>query len=536
MGYLFKSVRRRPIALSSPVLAAGAFVIRHKYRFFDLTVVMMGALLVLYIGMTVDIFANAPNHTPAADTLEFDELLGALVALFLGMLWAIRRLFRERREAAQKSAVEREIRILAFHDPLTDLPNRRQFDDALKAAALAPPRAGASHGILMLDLNGFKRINDVFGHAAGDEVLIHVGKQISKAVREGDLVARLGGDEFAVLATHLPSEETATSLALRIMGNLEGALSTSSGNHTVGAAIGIALTPQDGSSPSELMRKADIALYRAKEQGTSAMRFFEPEMDARVRERDQLERELRKAIEAGDVRSVYQPLMDLKTGNIRAFEALARWTHPELGEIAAERFISIAEDSGLIGLLTDRLLSLACEDALHWPSHIDLAFNVSPLLLRDLAFPTRILTTLKIAGLSANRLELEITESALVRDLESAQAVLGKLRDVGIRIALDDFGTGYSSLYHLRNFKLDTIKIDRSFVETMATNPDSDAIVRALIGLGAGLGLEVIAEGVENEEQRRMLIEHGCDQAQGFYYGSAVSGTDAMSLIGRSRV
>ena len=521
--------------MSLSVRAAGAFAIRHKYRFFDLTAVIIGASLVLYLGMTVDIFANAPNHTPAADTLEFDELLGALVVLFIGMLWAIRRLFRERREAANKSAVEREIRILAFHDPLTDLPNRRQFDDALKAAALAPPRAGASHGILMLDLNGFKRINDVFGHAAGDEVLIHVGRQISKAVREGDLVARLGGDEFAVLATHLPSEETATSLALRIMANLEDALSTSSGNHTVGAAIGIALTPQDGSSPAELMRKADIALYRAKEQGTSSMRFFEPEMDARVRERDQLERELRKAVEAGDVRSVYQPLMDLKTGSIRAFEALARWTHPELGEIAPERFVSIAEDSGLIGLLTDRLLLLACEDAIHWPSHIDLVFSISPLLLRDPALPTRILTTLELAGLSANRLELEITESALVRDLGSAQAVLGKLRDVGIRIALDDFGTGYSSLYHLRNFKLDTIKIDRSFVETMATNPDSDAIVRALIGLGAGLGLEVIAEGVENEQQRRMLIDHGCDQAQGFYYGSAISGDEAMSLIGRSR-
>ena len=509
-------------------------MIRHKYRFLDFTAVIVGASLILYVGLTVDIFANAPNHTPAADTLEFDELLGALVILFGGMLWAIRRLFRERREAARRSAVEREIRILAFHDPLTDLPNRRQFDEALKAAVLAPPRAGASHGLLMLDLNGFKRVNDVFGHAAGDEVLIHVGRQISKAVREGDLVARLGGDEFAVLATHLPSEETATTLALRIMGNLESALSTSSGDHIVGAAIGIALTPQDGTSPAELMRKADIALYRAKEQGTSAMRFFEPEMDARVRERDQLERELRRAIEAGDVRSVYQPLMDLKTGKIRAFEALARWTHPELGEIARERFISIAEDSGLIGHLTDRLLALACQDACRWPSSVDLAFNISPLLLRDPGLPARILHTLEEAGLMPNRLELEITESALVRDLGSAQAVLGGLRDVGIRIALDDFGTGYSSLYHLRNFKLDTIKIDRSFVETMATNPDSDAIVRALIGLGAGLGLEVIAEGVENEEQRLMLIEHGCNQAQGFYYGLAVSGTDAMSLMERA--
>ncbi len=353
-------------------------MVRHKYRFIDLTVVAIGVLLVLYAGLTLDIFANAPNHTPAADTLEFDELLAAIVVLFIGMLWAVRRMLRERREAAQKSAVEREIRILAFHDPLTDLPNRRQFDDALKAAAGAPPRAGASHGVLMMDLNGFKRINDVFGHGSGDEVLIHVAARISKAVREGDMVARLGGDEFAVLATHLPSSETATSLGLRIIEGLRTPISTSTGQHVIGAAIGIALTPQDGSSPAELLRKADIALYRAKEHGTSAMRFFEPEMDARVRERHHLESELRKAIEADEIHLAYQPLMDLKSGKVRAFEALARWTHSEMGEVATDRFISIAEDSGLVAALTDQLLAPACKDASTWSPNIYLNFNISP--------------------------------------------------------------------------------------------------------------------------------------------------------------
>jgi diguanylate cyclase (GGDEF)-like protein len=506
-------------------------VIRHKFRFLDFTVVAIATLAVLYAGLTFDIFANAPNHTPQKETLEFDELMGVVVTLFAGLLWAIRRMRRERRETAQRAAVEREIRTLAFQDPLTNLPNRRQFDDAVKAAIAAPPKAGGSHALLMLDMNGFKRINDVFGHATGDEVLIHVGSRLSQAVREGDLVARLGGDEFAILATHVPSAETATGLALRIIEGFKTAIKTTSGDHTVGAAIGIALSPQDGGEPGELLRKADIALYRAKEQTTSAMRFFEAEMDARVRERDELERGLRAAIEADEIRGFYQPQIDLKNGEIRAFEVLARWAHPQLGEIPPDRFISIAEDSGLIARLTDSLLRQSCCDAREWRPEIELSFNISPLLLHDPGLAQRILDILAATGFAPHRLELEITESALVRDLEAAQKVFGRLREAGVQIALDDFGTGYSSLYHLRNFKLDKIKIDRSFVEAMSRDRESDAIVRALVGLGAGLGLEVIAEGVENETQRHLLMEHGCNQAQGFYYGRALSAADAATLL-----
>jgi diguanylate cyclase (GGDEF)-like protein len=506
-------------------------MLRHKFRFIDLVIVAAATLFVLYLGLKFDIFANAPGQTPAAETLEFDELIAVIAVLLVGLIWAVRRLLRERREVARRIAAEHEIRTLAFHDALTGLPNRRQFNDALKVAVAAPPRAGASHGVLMLDLNGFKRINDVYGHAAGDELLIHVGARISSAVREGDMVARLGGDEFAVLATHLSGPEAATSLARRIIEELEPAIQAAGGEHVIASAIGIALTPQDGSSPAELLRKADIALYRAKAQGSSAMRFFEPQMDAHVRERDRLERALRASIEAGQVLTFYQPLVDLKTGKVRAFEALARWTHPELGEIDAERFISIAEDTGQIASLTDVLLKHACSDAGAWPPEVVLAFNISPVLLRDSGLARRILEELESSGLAAERLELEITESALVRDMDAAKAVLGELREAGVRIALDDFGTGYSSLYHLRNFKLDTIKIDRSFVAAMATDRDSDTIVRALVGLGLGLGLEVIAEGVESEQQRSMLIEHGCDQAQGFLYGGAISATAVLSLL-----
>jgi diguanylate cyclase (GGDEF)-like protein len=504
---------------------------RHRFRFIDLAAVGAATGLALYLGLTFNIFSDAPNVSRKAETLELDEVVLVAAMLFVGLVWALRRLLRERREAARRAAAEREIRTLAFHDALTGLPNRRQFDDALRAAVAAPPGADAAHGVLMLDLNGFKKVNDVYGHAVGDEVLIHVASRLSRAVRHGDMVARLGGDEFAVLATQLSGPEAATGLALRIIEELQPAIIAGGREHVIGSAIGIALTPQDGADPAELLRKADIALYRAKGLGRSAMRFFEEEMDVHARERDHMERELRKAVEAELIVPFYQPLVDLKSGRVQEFEALARWIHPQMGPIEPTRFIPLAEDCGLIAALTDTLLTRACSDAADWPAGVSLAFNISPVLLHDPGFPLRIMGVLGRSGLSPQRLELEITESALVRDLEAAQTALGALRAAGVRIALDDFGTGYSSLYHLRNFKLDKIKIDRSFVETMATDADSAAIVRALVGLGAGLGLQVTAEGVETEEQRRLLTDQGCVQGQGFLYSEAVAAADALALL-----
>ncbi len=405
-------------------------------------------------------FANGPGVGPKAQTLELDEVLLVSAIFCFGLLiFALRRLAEARRETDRRIAAEREARAQAMHDSLTGLPNRRQFDEAVKAAVAAPPRAGANHAVLLLDLNGFKRVNDVFGHAVGDEVLIRVGTRLAQSVRDGDLVARLGGDEFAVLSRHISGPEAATGLALRLIESLAPPIQAGGAEHAIGTAIGIALDPEDGEDPAELVRKADIALYRAKGLGRSAMSFFEPDMDAHIRERDGLERELRAALAAGLIEPWYQPLIDLKTGNIRGFEALARWNRPE-GEIGPERFIPLAEDCGLIGPLTDFLLSKACAQAAAWPHGLELAFNVSPVLLRDAAFGLRVLERLNRSGLAPNRLELEITESALVQDMSAAQAVLGVLRKSGVRIALDDFGTGYSSLYHLRNFKVDRLKID----------------------------------------------------------------------------
>ncbi|KQY32993.1 hypothetical protein ASD21_22165 [Caulobacter sp. Root1455] len=460
--------------------------------------------------------------------LELDETL-ALTSVALG-LFSFSRLRAQRRETLLRRAAEAEARALALEDPLTGLPNRRQFDAALKAALGAPPSANAAHAVMMLDLNGFKKINDVHGHPVGDEALIQAANRLRRSVREGDLVARIGGDEFAIIAQHLNGPEAATNIALRIIESFAQPVMAGGREHRLGTGIGIALSPQDSDDPVALTRQADVALYLAKKQGVSALCFFEPEMDRRVREHDRLERDLRLAIGTPDIRPHYQPLIDLKTGRLLGFEALARWRHPELGEIEPSRFIPIAEHAGLIGDLTDSLLQSACCDAVTWPSG-KLAFNLSPRELADATLGARILDILQSTGLPPHRLELEITESALVGDLEAAQRILGGLRQSGVRIALDDFGTGYSSLYHLRNFKLDTIKIDRSFIGAMASDQDSAAIVRALIGLGAGLGLTVIAEGVEDLEQHVWLQQEGCEQAQGFLFGHAVSALEAQELV-----
>jgi diguanylate cyclase (GGDEF)-like protein len=422
---------------------------------------------------------------------------------------------------------------LANTDALTGLANRRQFERALKETVASPPGAGRVHAVLALDLNKFKRINDVYGHVMGDDVLVIVAQRLSAAMRDGDLLARLGGDEFAVIARHLTGAEGATGIANRILKALESPIEVGSNRHRVGLAIGLALVPDDGTNIEEILRKADIALYRAKAENQPAARFFEKEMDRRSREREGLEHDLAAAIETGAVGPWYQPIVNLQTQEVIAFEALARWTHPALGNIPPDRFIPIAEDCGLIQQLSDYLLRRACADALAWPDHVMLSFNISPAQLKEKTLGLRILGILGETGLSPQRLEIEITESALVRDLESAKAVLSSLRDAGVRVALDDFGTGYSSLYHLRNFKFDAIKIDRSFVGSMASEDESAAIVRALTGLGHGLGLVIIAEGIEQSDQRDALLKQGCERGQGFLFSRAIPAHETRGFLNR---
>jgi diguanylate cyclase (GGDEF)-like protein len=510
------------------------FAIRHRVAFQDLFLVAAALAVTVYVIYDVDVFATQPY--PVLQAIELDEIpiIGAVLSVAM-LIFAWRRSREQKRETRARVTAERHARELAMQDALTGLPNRRQFTDALNALVRSPPRAGGAHALLSLDLNGFKQVNDVYGHGAGDEALVVVAERLLGAVRQGDLVARVGGDEFAILAQHLAGAEAATSIALRVIEALSAPVSAGTSLQSLGSGIGIAMFPFPGATAEEVMRRADVALYKAKADHNSAMRFFDEEMDRHVRQREFMERELRAAIAAEDIRPFFQPLVDLKTQAIMGFEALARWTHAEIGEIPPDRFIPIAEDSGLIHALSDQLLRRACQAARTWPDHVTLAFNVSPIQLRDRTLGLRVLKILGETGLHPSRLELEITESALVRDLEAAKEVLGLLRDAGVRIALDDFGTGYSSLYHLRNFKVDKIKIDRSFVERMGVERESAEIVSALVGLGNGLGLTVTAEGIEGDAQNAELFAKGCALGQGFLFGKAVPAEEAQALFAAPR-
>jgi diguanylate cyclase (GGDEF)-like protein len=509
------------------------FAMRHRYTIQDV-------LFAICIIMLAFLAAYEFSFTGSVETekrIEFQEMLvvGAIIivlVLYLG--W--RRVKDQEREIKQRLVAERRAHELAHTDPLTGLANRRELESEVRKALSAPPGAQEVHAVLMLDLNGFKRINDLFGHPEGDEVLIAVAHRLRTAARDTDLIARPGGDEFAIVARHLAGPQGAMNVALRIAKELEPPIRSLSHSHKIRGGIGIALIPRDGATPEDIIRKADIALYRSKHDARSPIHFFEEQMDQEVRERHLIERELGAAIGTDLLRPFYQPIVDLKTGEVIEFEALARWHHPILGDVEPERFIPVAESSSLIRDLTDWLLRCATLDAQRWPEHVSLSFNISPALLRDQTLGLRILAILGETGFPPHRLEIEITESALVRDLDAASEVLMALRQSGIRIALDDFGTGYSSLYHLRNFKLDKIKIDRSFVHAMSNEAESAAIVKALTGLGNGLGLTITAEGIEESDERNVLISQGCAQGQGFLFSPPVPANETDVFFGPAAI
>lgn len=491
-------------------------MMRHRIALRDLSIVLVAALCALYAVFVVDVFANEGDAGPKTNTIELDEalLVGSLVALAL-LAFAIKQYLLQKREMARRIAAEHHARELAYRDGLTGLPNRRQFEEALEVAIAAPPRAGAVHAVYFVDLNGFKRINDVHGHGVGDEVLVAVAQRLHAVMREGDMVARFGGDEFAILAHHVAGSEAAANVALRVIEALESPVEAGDTQHSVGAGIGIAMVPFDAQSGEDVMRKADIALYRAKAERRSALRFFEPGMDAMIRERSSLEQALRQAIEADAIDPVFQPRVQLATQELVGFEMFPRWIGEQGTPVSTERFIAIAEETGLIHRLAENVLRKACLAARQWPAGTMLSTDIYPGQLRDHLLPARIAMILRETGFPSEALELEITESALVADPDHARATLGTLRASGIRITLDNFGTGYSSLYHLRNIKLDTIKIDRSFTQSMMTDTQSASIVNALVGLGRGLGLTVAAEGIDGTAQEHVLRESGCTLGQG---------------------
>lgn len=501
---------------------------RHRFSIRDLGVLGAAMLVLMYIAFEIDVFRSEGAVTAAEETLELDEvlLLGGLLAVGL-LIFSLRRYAAQRREMLRRMAAERQARELAYQDPLTGLANRRRFTEALRTAIAAPPAANAAHAVLLLDLNGFKRINDTYGHSIGDAALVVVAQRILLAVHQEDLVARLGGDEFAILAPHLLGAEGATSIALRILQNLRDPITTHGLLLDIGAGIGIALLPNDASSLEEALRKADIALYRAKAERRSSFCFFELEMDRHVREREQLERELRQALRQGHIEARFCPCFDLRTQRVMALEAVPSWVSPEQGEIPLARFLAVAEETGLIHELAQRVLTLACAAAAQWPAQVNLSMDILPGQLKDPSLALTILQSLQDANLAPARLELEISEHMIVHDLETTKTALAPLRKAGVRIVLDNFGTGYSSLYHMQEFKIDKVKIDRRFIENMGEEQTA-RVVRALAGLGQGLGVMVSAEGVEGMSADP-LLKSGIQQGQ--TAGHFLSAQDAQHLF-----
>ena len=427
-----------------------------------------------------------------------------------------------------------QISHMARHDSLTNLPNRTLFREQLEQA-LRHAKRNDHIGVLCLDLDHFKGINDSLGHPIGDDLLREVAGRLTDCVREGDTVCRLGGDEFAIVQIGSDPQTSPTNLASRLIEVISAPYNIQGHQITIGVSIGVAVAPDDGSDPDRLLKNADLALYRAKENGRGIFHFFEIGMDARAQARRLLEIDLRAALLRSEFLVYYQPIRDLKADRVTGFEALVRWNHPLRGMIAPLNFIPLAEETGLIVPLGDWVLRTACSDAAGWSQDVCVAVNLSPAQFKSRNLVPSVVSALGDSGLAACRLELEITESVLLHDSDATLATLHKLRSLGVRISMDDFGTGYSSLSYLRSFPFDKIKIDRSFVSELATRDDSMAIVRAVTGLGKSLGISTTAEGVETSEQLALLRLEGCTEVQGYLFSPPRPAEDVESMLSTSR-
>jgi diguanylate cyclase (GGDEF)-like protein len=438
-------------------------------------------------------------------------------------------------DITERRLSEERIAHLAHYDPLTDLPNRTLFRAEFERA-LARVTDGQQCAVLYIDIDEFKGINDSLGHPVGDELLKTIAQRLRHCVRETDVVARLGGDEFAIVQNSVAAHHEITDLVTRIYAAIREPFECLGHRLLTDASIGIALAPQDGSDLDTLLKNADLAMYGAKADGRRTYRFFEPQMDAKVRARRMLELDLRQAIAHGGFREggfevYFQPLVDLGDNAITGCEALLRWHHPERGMISPAEFIPVAEEIGVISQLGEWVLATACAEAALWPDDINIAVNVSPLQFRSTALALKVAAALSDSGLSAQRLELEITEAVLIRDDDIALATLHQLRKLGVKIALDDFGTGYSSLSYLQRFPFDKIKIDRCFVTDIAEPHGSSVIVQAVVNIATSRNMTTTAEGVETEQQKQLLSTLGCTQMQGYLFSAARPAAEIRKLM-----
>jgi diguanylate cyclase (GGDEF)-like protein/PAS domain S-box-containing protein len=439
------------------------------------------------------------------------------------------------RDVSAARAMALELTHSAQHDFLTSLPNRVLLNDRVNQAIAMAPRHLKKVAVLFLDLDGFKHINDSLGHPIGDQLLQSIAKRIVNCVRAADTVSRQGGDEFVVLLSEVERSEDVALTARRILQTIAQPHPIGQHDLHVTTSIGLSVYPDDGRDAETLIKNADTAMYQAKENGHNSYRFFKPAMNVRAVERQSIEESLRRALERREFALHYQPKINLKSGEITGAEALLRWTHPTRGLVPPSQFIPVAEDCGLILPIGDWVLREACRQARSW---IDtglpletIAVNISAMQFRDENFLEGVFAVIEETGLNPRSLELELTESVLMRHAESTESILKKLGAKGVQLAVDDFGTGYSSLSYLRKFPIDALKIDQSFVRQITTSPEETTIVTAVISMGRSLKLRVVAEGVETREELAFLREHDCEEAQGYYFGRPAPPKEFAALL-----
>jgi diguanylate cyclase (GGDEF)-like protein len=472
-------------------------------------------------------FAWTPQKPGAEIVASVYPFITVAFLGFLLLTWFVLRHMRRTEQTIASS--EKRLRYLAMHDPLCGLPNRIYFSERLDGMIRAVQGGGEPAAVFYVDLDHFKDVNDVLGHPVGDELIGAVAARLSGVMGDSEVVARLGGDEFAVIRTITPDSAALHGAANQIIATLCAPYALAEQSIIIGASVGIAVIDGNAPGAADVMRHADMALYRAKNEGRNRACIYDAAMDADLLHRKVMEEELRLAIANDGLRLEYQPVVNASGEKVIGVEALARWLHPERGEVPPATFIPIAEHSGLIIDLGVWVMRRACIDGKAWPN-LTVAVNVSPMQFRRADFVEVVERTLAETGFDPSRLELEVTESTLIGNVDSAQAAMLRLKALGVKLALDDFGTGYSSLQYLRRFPFDRLKIDHSFVHSIENTSDAAAIVHAIISLGRGLGMRVTAEGVETAEQHLFLRAAGVHAMQGFRFGRPVSAAEVAAF------
>ena len=506
-------------------------VVAFAKKYLELGIIMSAAAVLWFIGAQADIFERFHAYSRAHEDYELDELLWAILCFGLaGLFYALHYQLQKNKEIERRVKAEDDLDWLSKHDSLTRLPNRRYLQKLMADSGCENFATGFKRfGILSLDLNDFKKANDLLGHKAGDEVLKEVAKRIlaSKGI---ELAFRLGGDEFLAFAA-FPDHKDPVEFAAEIAEALIRPIDIDGSTQIIGVSIGLSILGEEADTLSDAIHFADLAMYAAKRSRTGHVARFEAGMLVSNLERAQLEKDLLNALANNEIKPHYQPLVELGTGEITGFEALARWNRKGHGFVPPTEFIRIAEDIGVITELSDHLLRVACLDAKKWPDSVSLSFNISPLQLSDRHLGLRILKLLNEVDFPPSRLEVEITETALINELDTATDIICQLHDLGIRISLDDFGTGYSNLSHLSQLDFNKIKIDRSFIESFQSDEKRMTIVKSMLALGSSLGMETTAEGVETNKQLSALIEMGCSRGQGYYLGTPADIDETLKLL-----